>query len=78
MKSLIPKYSYRGMDRKLPSSGDKVGVAYQSKNACYSGGDLPLGVKPKRNTEPSETPDSVSPTGQDTASEPPQAPPVKD
>lgn len=78
MKSLIPKYSYRGMDSLLPSLGDKVGVAHPSKSACYSGGDFPPGAKPKRSTEPSETPDSVSPTDQDTASEPPQAPSVKD
>ena len=56
MKSLIPKYSYRGMDSKLPSLGDKVGVAHPSKSACYSGGDLPPGTpkaKPdKPDTEP--------------------------
>jgi hypothetical protein len=58
MKSLIPKYTYRGMESKLPSAGDKVGVAHPGKSACYSGGELPpRALQSKSDAQPSAQPD---------------------
>jgi hypothetical protein len=63
MRSLIPKYSYRGMGSKLPSLGDKVGVAHPSKSACYSGGDLPPGTPKAKldQTKPDTSSDNTVP-----------------